>query len=61
MKYEKGFMCVREAAYYLNMSISTLYKLTASGKIHHYKPNGKKLFFIKEELDKWVMRGGRYD
>ncbi len=54
-------MSVKEAAYYLSMSISALYKLTASGAIPHYKPNGKKIFFDKEELDAWIKRGGRYD
>ena len=46
-----------EAAAYLNMSKSTLYKLTSSKSIPHYKPN-RFVFFEKADLDKWI-RGHR--
>jgi excisionase family DNA binding protein len=39
---------------YLNLSKSTLYKLTMKGAIPHYKPCGKKIYFSKKEIDKWV-------
>jgi len=45
-----------EAADYLDLSKSYLYKLTSSNKIPHYKPLGKRLFFDKSELDSWLMR-----
>ena len=45
-----------EACEYLDMSRSYLYKLTSQGLISHYKPNGKKIFFSKTELDKWLFR-----
>lgn len=36
-------------------SISTIYKLTSQRQIPHYKaPNGRKLFFLKEEIIKWM-------
>ena len=41
---------------YLELSQSHLYKLTSSGSIPHYKPNGKKLYFKREELDTWLLR-----
>ena len=45
-----------EAADYLGLSKSYLYKLTCSNKIPHYKPQGKRLYFAKSELDSWLLR-----
>jgi excisionase family DNA binding protein len=44
-----------EAAEYLDISKSYLYKLTSQGKIPHYKPYGKKIYFDKVTLDQWVF------
>ncbi len=43
-----------EAAKYLSISQSHLYKLTSQRKIPNHKPNGKYLYFYKDELDEWV-------
>ncbi len=48
----------KEACNYLGYAPSYLYKLTSSGKIPHYKPSGKILFFSKVELDEWIY--GKY-
>jgi excisionase family DNA binding protein len=40
---------VDEAADFLNISTSYLYKLTANGEITHYKP-GKRLVFLESDL-----------
>lgn len=48
----------KEACTYLGYAPSYLYKLTSTGKIPHYKPTGKLLFFSKADLDDWVF--GRY-
>ena len=45
-----------EAAKYLELSHSHLYKLTSAGNIPFYKPNGKKLYFNRVELDEWLLR-----
>ncbi len=45
-----------EAAEYLGLSKSFLYKLTSSNNIPCYKPEGKKLYFSKSELDSWLLR-----
>jgi len=56
---ENVFLCQKdifnfdEAATYLNMSKSTLYKLTSKKEIPHYKPN-RFVFFERAELDKWI-------
>jgi excisionase family DNA binding protein len=44
-----------EAARYLSISQSHLYKLTSQRKIPSHKPNGKYLYFFKEELDEWIV------
>ena len=45
-----------EAARYLDVSKSHLYKLTSANKIPHYKPQGKRLYFAKCELNTWLCR-----
>jgi len=45
-----------ETCDYLELSKSHLYKLTSQGAIPHYKPNGKKLYFKRTELDTWLLR-----
>jgi excisionase family DNA binding protein len=49
-------LTTEEAAEYLRISTSHLYKLTSKGKIPHYKPEGKKVYFEKSELDAWLLR-----
>ena len=46
----------KEACRYTGLSDSQLYKLTKAGKVPHYKPSGKLLFFSKRELDGWLCR-----
>jgi excisionase family DNA binding protein len=45
-----------EAAQYLSLSHSTLYKLTYQRKIPCHKPTGKVLYFFKSELDEWITK-----
>ena len=45
-----------EAAKFLDLSRSHLYKLTSECKIPHFKPNGKRIYFDKSELVQWLMR-----
>ena len=49
-------LTLEEAADYLGFSKSYLYKLTSANKIPHYKPQGKRLYFAKSELDTWLFR-----
>ena len=46
----------RQAAAYLDFSFSYLYKLTSTGRIPHSKPSGKKLYFDRRELDRWLLQ-----
>lgn len=54
---EKEFLTTKEAAAYLGMALSYLYKLTAKKSIPFYTPTGKKIYFKKSELDEWMNRG----
>lgn len=53
---QKQVLNFNDACIYLELSQSHLYKLTSTGSIPHYKPNGKKLYFKREELDTWLLR-----
>lgn len=52
---KKEVLNFNEAAVYLEVSHSHLYKLTSTGTIPAYKPNGKKLYFNRRELDTWLL------
>lgn len=44
-----------EAAKYMGVSKSYLYKLTMRQQIPHYKPMGKMCYFNRLELEKWLQ------
>jgi len=52
----KDVLNFKEAARYLDISLSHLYKLTSAKEIPHYKPRGKQVYFEKRELDKWLLQ-----
>lgn len=52
---QKEVLNFNEAVVYLEVSHSHLYKLTSTGTIPAYKPNGKKLYFNRQELNKWLL------
>ncbi len=51
----KKVLTTEEAARYLGVSISYLYKLTMQRRIPHSKPLGKKCYFDREELEQWLL------
>lgn len=44
-----------EAAKYMGISKSYLYKLTMRQQIPHYKPMGKMCYFNRLELEQWLQ------
>lgn len=44
-----------EAAKYMGISKSYLYKLTMRQQIPHYKPMGKMCYFNRVEIEKWLQ------
>ncbi len=53
---KKDVLNFREACLYLDISASHLYKLTSQKRIPHFCPEGKRLFFNRLELDRWLQR-----
>ena len=45
-----------EAARYMGISKSYLYKLTMRQQIPHYKPMGKMCYFNRVEIENWLQR-----
>jgi excisionase family DNA binding protein len=53
---EKNILSVREACQYMDISESFMYKLTHGKLLPCYRPNGKKLYFQKNDLEAWMTR-----
>lgn len=51
----KDVLTSDEAASYMGVSKSYLYKLTMGNKIPHYKPMGKMVYFNRQELEQWLQ------
>ena len=45
-----------EACKFLDFSKSYLYKLTSKQTLPHYKPNGKKIYFRRGDLQEWLLQ-----
>ena len=54
--FQKAVLTFDEASRYSGIKKSYLYKLTASGEIPHYKPNGKLIFIDRIEFEAWLRR-----
>ncbi len=52
---KKNFLTTGQACEYLKISKSSLYKMTSKKKIPFTKPNGGKMYFLKEDLDNWML------
>ena len=52
---QKPALTLREAAQHLELSTSYLYQLVSQGAIPVSKPNGKKLYFSRKDLDDWML------
>ena len=49
-------MTIGDVASRLQVSKSFVYKLVSGGDLPHYKPNGKRVFFLRRDIDAWVQR-----
>jgi len=54
--FNKEIFNFNEACIFLDYSGSYLYKLTHTRQIPHFKPNGKKLYFKRADLEGWLLR-----
>lgn len=53
---QKSVMSFDEMAIYSGLSKSYLYKMTCTGGVPCYKPNGKNIYFDRKEVDQWLLR-----
>lgn len=53
---QKSVLSFDEACKYCCISKSKMYKHTSSSNIPNYKPEGKLIYFKREELDQWLLR-----
>ncbi len=49
-------MNVEQASDFLNLAMATIYDKTSKNMIPH-KKKGNKLYFIRAELEKWILEG----
>jgi len=54
--FHKDILDTVEASKYLNISPSGVYRLTSKSILPFYKPNGKKIYFKRKELDEWMLQ-----
>jgi|SRR5690606_24609662 len=53
---EADLVNIQKAAEILALSVQTIYRLTSTRKLNHYK-KGKILYFSKKELVDWIKSG----
>jgi len=52
----KEVLNLKEACVYAGISSSQMYKLTCSKAIQFYRPNGKLIYFKRQDLLDWLLR-----
>lgn len=52
----KTVLTFDEACNYTGFAKSFMYKMTSTGKVPCYKPQGKMIYFERAELEKWLLR-----
>lgn len=52
----KKVLTFEDVALLTGFSKSHLYKLTCYHQIPHYKPNGKNIYFDREEIEEWLKQ-----
>lgn len=53
--HTKEVLTSNEAAHYMGVSKSYLYKLTMNRQIPYYKPTGKMCYFNRAEIEDWLQ------
>jgi excisionase family DNA binding protein len=56
----KQILTVEDLINYTGFSRSYIYKLVHKSVLPYSKPNGKTLFFQKNEIDDWLLRNKSY-
>ena len=53
---QKNVLTFSEVARFTGLSKSFLYKLTSTGKIPHFKPHGKVIYFERSQVEAWLLQ-----
>lgn len=56
LKASKEVLTLEEAALFMGLSKSSLYKMTHKHELPFFRPNGKLIYFEKAELLKWMRQ-----
>lgn len=51
---ENKYMTFEQACKFLGVTRSALYTMTSRKKVPHYKPSGKAVYFLREDLERWI-------
>lgn len=54
--HKKEVLTFKEGCLYCGIAQSKMYKHTSSNNIPFYKPEGKLIYFRRDELDQWLLR-----
>lgn len=52
----KNVLTLEDVALITGYSKGHIYRLTSSQEIPHYKPNGRNLYFKKDEIEDWLLQ-----
>ncbi len=52
----KNVLSIEDVELLTGLSRRYLYKLTSRNEIPHYKPNGKKMYFDRKEIEDWMRQ-----
>ena len=52
----KEVLTVEEAARFMDIARSSLYKMTSDRSIPFYRPNGKMIYFEKSDILEWIQQ-----
>ena len=55
---ERPFLSLGEACEYLSLKPATLYSYTHKRVLPFYKVRGRKLYFLKDDLDNFILNEG---
>jgi len=56
LRAAKEVLTLEEAAFFMGISKSSLYKMTHRHELPLFRPNGKLIYFEKAELLKWMRQ-----
>ncbi len=53
---DEEILSLNEAAEFLKLSKSFMYKMTSQKLIVHFIPGGKRIYFKKSDLENWLLK-----